>query len=157
MRRRVFTLLGVLLIVLMSHIGQAQTNDHLKCYQVKGDLRLKGLVDIETPQFGLEPGCKIKKAKFFCVPATKSNVDLVNGSTQEPITPLPVSALPAPGDRLCWQVRCPEPFFSYSVLDPFSQVLRFLDVVFCVAAIAPPRPEDFLVGQDVLVHDCRRL
>ncbi len=44
---------------------QAQTEDHLKCYQIKGDLKLKGLVDIETPQFGLDPDCKITKAKFF--------------------------------------------------------------------------------------------
>ncbi|MFQ5513234.1 MAG: hypothetical protein ACE5FG_02260, partial [Myxococcota bacterium] len=87
----------------------AQTNDHLKCYQIKGDLKLKGFVDLETPQVGLEPGCKITKAKFFCAPATKSNVDVVDRAKQ-PVTPLPLSALPAPGDRLCWQVKCPEPF-----------------------------------------------
>ncbi len=86
---------------------QAQTNDHLKCYRVKGDLKLKGFVNIETPQFGLEPGCKIGKPKFFCVPATKSDVAVIDGKTKQPITPLPLSAPPAPGDRICWQMKCP--------------------------------------------------
>ena len=46
--------LGLMLgAVLIGGAVQAQTNDHLKCYQVKGDLKLKGFVDIETPQFGL--------------------------------------------------------------------------------------------------------
>ena len=89
---------------------QAQTEDHLTCYQVKGDLKLKGLLDLTTPQFGLEEGCRITKPKFFCVPATKSNLDVVDGKTKEPITPLPFSAAPAPGDRICWKVKCPEPF-----------------------------------------------
>ena len=34
---------------------QAQTEDHLKCYRIKGDIKLKGLVNIETAQFGLDP------------------------------------------------------------------------------------------------------
>ena len=86
---------------------QAQTEDHLKCYRIKGDIKLKGLVNIETAQFGLDPDCKITKAKFFCVPATKSNVDVVDAKTKDPITPLPLSGRPAPGDRICWQVKCP--------------------------------------------------
>ncbi len=78
-------------VALIAGSVQAQTDDHLKCYQIKGDLKLKGLVDIETPQFGLDPECKITKAKLFCVAATKSNVDVVDGKTKDPITPLPLS------------------------------------------------------------------
>ncbi len=130
--------LGIMLgAVLIAGAVQAQTNDHLKCYQVKGDLKLKGLVDIETPQFGLEPGCKIKKAKFFCAPATKSNVDVVDGEKQ-PITPLLLSAPPAPGDRICWQVKCPEPFPpDTEVTDQFgTQTLtKFKTKLLCTPAV----------------------
>ena len=117
---------------------QAQTNDHLKCYKIKGDLKLKGLLDLTTPQFGLEPGCKISKAKLFCVPATKSNVDVLDGSTKEPITPLPFSASPAPGDRVCWKVKCPEPFPSDQVVtDQFgTQTLtKFKTKLLCTPAV----------------------
>ena len=116
---------------------QAQTNDHLQCYQVKGDLKLKGLLDLTTPQFGLEEGCKINKAKFFCVPATKSNVDVVDRDKQ-PVTPLPFSAPPAPGDRICWKVKCPEPFpDDQTVTDQFgTQTLtKFKTKLLCTPAV----------------------
>jgi hypothetical protein len=44
----------------------------LKCYNMKDALHLKGTVDLETPSFGVDPGCKISNAKRLCVPATTS-------------------------------------------------------------------------------------
>ena len=117
---------------------QAQTDDHLQCYQVKGDLRLKGFVDIETPQFGLAPGCKITKPKFFCAPATKNSLAVVDSSTKQPITPLPFSAPPAPGDRICWKVKCPSAFPSDQVVtDQFgTQTLtKFRTRFLCTPAV----------------------
>ena len=49
-------------------------DDHLKCYKVKDPLKLKGIVDLTTPLFAPEIGCKISKAKRFCVPAHKEVV-----------------------------------------------------------------------------------
>ncbi len=132
-------LIGLVLgAALIAGSVQAQTDDHLKCYQIKGDLKLKGLVDINTPQFGLDPGCKITKAKFFCAPATKSNVDVAESKSKDPITPLPLSAPPAAGDRICWQVKCPEPLPPTQVVtDQFgTQTLtKFKTKLLCTPAV----------------------
>lgn len=64
--------------------------DHLKCYKIKDPTKLKGIVDLDSPQFDLEAGCKIGKAKKLCVPVKKT-VNLgqttLNGA---PITLLPI-------------------------------------------------------------------
>ena len=60
---------AALSVVLMSYTAHAQTADHLKCYKIKDPVKLKGIVDITTPQFPPELGCKVSKAKMFCVPA----------------------------------------------------------------------------------------
>ncbi len=86
---------------------QAQIDDHLKCYKIKDDIKLKGTVDLNSPKFGLEPGCKIGKAKLFCVPATKSNVQVQAKNDDGPVDPLPIFGPPAPGDRICYKVKCP--------------------------------------------------
>lgn len=49
----------------------AQVDDHLKCYKIRDPLLLKRIVDLDSRQFGLEPGCKISRAQLFCVPVTK--------------------------------------------------------------------------------------
>ena len=97
----------------------AQVADHLKCYQVKDSLNLAGTVDLDTPQFGLDPGCKISKAKLFCVPGTKTNVNVVDKKTNLPITPLPVSG-PDPGDRICYKVKCLAVPTDQTVTDQFG-------------------------------------
>ncbi len=71
---------------------QAQTDDHLKCYQIKGDLKLKGLVDIDTPQFGLDPGCKITKAKARATqesPRPLARGDMLGESSASPVSGQP--------------------------------------------------------------------
>ncbi len=101
---------GLILVSIWPGKAQAQANDHLACYRIKGEVRLKGLLDIETPQFGLAPGCKITKPKFFCAPATRGSMAVLDVITKSPVTPLPLIAPPAPSDRICWQVKCPPPF-----------------------------------------------
>ena len=64
--------------------------DHLKCYRILDPQKLRGIVDLDSPQFGLEPGCKIRKAMKFCVPAKKSvnlPATFVNG---QPVTLMPI-------------------------------------------------------------------
>jgi hypothetical protein len=101
------------LLLTLAAPGGAQVSDHLKCYKVKDALALKGTVDLDTPQFGLDPGCKISRAKLFCVPATKTNIAVTNKKTEQPITPLPIGGGASgarPDDRICYKVKCPEPF-----------------------------------------------
>jgi hypothetical protein len=82
-------------------------NTHEKCYKIKDTIKLKGIVDLATPQFGLDPGCKIGKAKYFCVPGSKTVISAVDTATMMPIVPLPVYAPDAPVDRICYKVKCP--------------------------------------------------
>lgn len=96
----------------------AQVADHLKCYKIKDPLKLAGTVDLDTPQFGLDPGCRVSKAKLFCVPASKTNVAVEDRGTG-PITPLPVSG-PQPGDRICYKVRCDQPVADQQATDQFG-------------------------------------
>jgi hypothetical protein len=88
----------------------AQVPDHLKCYKMKDALTLVGTADLDTPQLGVDPGCKIMKASLFCVPGTKTNVAVTNKATKQPITPLPVEGGASgarPDDRICYKVKCP--------------------------------------------------
>lgn len=83
--------------------------DHLKCYVIKDPNKLKGFVDMESPQFGLEAGCKIRKAKKFCVPVKKT-VDTANTFVNKQ----PVMLMPIPGqnlidDYVCYKVVCDPP------------------------------------------------
>lgn len=82
--------------------------DHLKCYQVKDALNLAARVDLASPQFGLEAGCKVGKAKYFCVPAEKTVISAEDKKLKQPIVPLPVTG-PDAGDRICYKVKCPAP------------------------------------------------
>ncbi len=81
--------------------------DHLKCYKIKDPLKLRGRVDLFSPQFGPED-CRIHKAKLFCVPASKRVVNAFDDS--QPIDPLAVFGPPAPGDRICYQIKCRKPY-----------------------------------------------
>ncbi len=89
-------------------VAQAQIDDHLKCYKVRDAQSLKGIVDITTLQFGLEPGCTISRTQFFCVPGTKHVQEAA--VNRVPIDPLPIVGPPAPGDRICYKISCPKPF-----------------------------------------------
>ncbi len=94
-----------ILVATLGSVAHAQT-DHLQCHKIADALHLKGIVDLASPRFGLEPGCKISTAKYFCVPTAKTVVAATNTVTKSPIVPVPVGG-PDPGDRICYVVKCP--------------------------------------------------
>src|SRR5438445_6079644 len=98
-----------LLAALLPAPARAALPDHLKCYKIKDALKLTGIVDLDSAQFGLEVGCKISSAKLFCVPAEKTVVSATDKATGAPITPLPFSHPASDGDRVCYKVKCPTP------------------------------------------------
>src|SRR5262249_52185261 len=97
----------------------AQVPDHLRCYKVKDPVKLKGVVNVNTAQFGLESGCKISPAELFCVPASKTVVSAKN--KKPPITPLTFWAPPTGADRVCYKVKCKRPLpANQEVTDQFG-------------------------------------
>jgi len=95
--------------VLSALAGPAAAQDHEKCYKIKDPVKLSGTLDLTTPQFGLEPGCVVGPAKYFCAPASKSNVAVTDKATKLPIEPLLFNAPPATVDRICYKIKCPVP------------------------------------------------
>jgi hypothetical protein len=112
-------LLPAALTLLLSVPASAQIADHLKCYKIKDSLKLAARADLDTPQFGLDPGCKLSEAKLFCVPATKTNVSATDKKTHTPIIPQPVDG-PNPGDRICYKVKCEAVPSPQQVTDQFG-------------------------------------
>jgi Protein of unknown function (DUF1566) len=130
---------AVLLLVTTAASAPAQLTDHLKCYQMKDPLNLAGTADLDTPQFGVDPGCKISKAKLFCVPSRKTTVNVIDKTTGNPITLLPVSG-PDPGDRICYKVKCPTPAVpipDQAVTDQFGTrtLTKFKASYLCTPAV----------------------
>lgn len=115
----IFSLTIALTVTAFAVPASAQ-DDHLQCFKIRDPIRLKGLVDLDSPQLGLDEDCKIRKAKFFCVPVTKTVTEVQDGG--DPLTPLPFSGAPAPGDRICYTVRCPKDELpDQFVTDQFGQ------------------------------------
>ncbi len=100
--------------------GSCGCDDHLKCYKVTDPLALKGIVDLNSPQFGLEAGCKIKKATKFCVPATKTVKSAHVGKTT--IVPVPIGGQELSDDYICYSISCPKPVPpDTAVVDQFGR------------------------------------
>ncbi|MEO6028629.1 MAG: DUF1566 domain-containing protein [Candidatus Binatia bacterium] len=98
--------LGVLASIVPA-IAAAQT-PNLKCYTIRDSLGLRGMADLDTAQFGLDPGCKISSAKRFCVPEyTGFSGPLHDKDTDLPITRLILSRPPQTTDQVCYKVKCP--------------------------------------------------
>ena len=75
-------LLAVLAVTTISSIEPARGQPtSLECYKIKDTLRMGGTADLDTPQFGVDPGCKISKAKLFCVPAGKEILGAIDRAT----------------------------------------------------------------------------
>ena len=120
----------------------AAAQDHEKCYLIRDPARIRGFVDLTTPQFGLEPGCRVSGAKYFCAPAFKSNEIVSSGGV--PIVPLPLYAPPATVDRICYKIRCPIPPPPFppdqNVTDQFGNrtLTRFKAAFVCTPAVKGP-------------------
>jgi hypothetical protein len=115
-------------------------DDHLKCYRIRDSLRLEGVVNLDTKEFGLEPGCKIVGPQLFCVPATKTVKGAVDTSSSPP-TPIELKSIdgpPASGDRLCYRMRCEKaPVRDLIVEDQFGthEISRLRPSLLCTPAV----------------------
>jgi cysteine-rich repeat protein len=135
-------------------------NDHLKCYKVTDPLALKGIVDLNSPQFGLEAGCTIKKATKFCVPATKTVKSAHVGKTT--IVPAPIGGRELSDDYICYSISCPKPVPpDTAVIDQFGvrTLSKFKAFELCGPArkCAPdPGQQSWSVAieQNPMVTDC---
>ena len=100
--------------VLLTRTGFAQPMDHLKCYKVKDRLKLSAVADLNST-LGVDLGCSISRAKYFCVPATKS-------VTQSNVQPIPVSGQELTDERICYKIKCSKPFpADQDVIDQFGE------------------------------------
>jgi hypothetical protein len=112
--------------------------DHLKCYRIKDPNKLRGVVDLTSPQFGVEPGCRISKTRKFCVPVMKAVVSAtVNGG---PVGPS-VSGQNLIDDYVCYNIICgTPPPASAKVQDQFSTrtFTKFKATEVCVPARKVP-------------------
>jgi len=116
-RSRLLNVLGLSLVLASATFATAQ--EHLKCYKIKDPLKLAGTLDLDTPKFGADPGCRISKAKMYCVPSTATNVAVVDKNTGDPIVPEPTPGT-NPGARICYKVTCPSVAPDVTVADQFG-------------------------------------
>jgi hypothetical protein len=92
-------------VLVAASAASAQVADHLQCYKIKDPVALKGVVDLDSPQLGAAAGCRVSKAKLFCVPAEKTVVSASNGA--QPLVPLPHGGPAVATDGVCYKVKCP--------------------------------------------------
>jgi len=112
--------------------------DGMQCFRIKDSVKLKGVVDIDAGDHGLAPGCKIGKAKQYCVPASSSVVTASDKGV--PIDPLAVTG-PLTGAKICYKVRCPKtPVALQEVSDRFGN--RNVEMIkaqtLCLPAVEGP-------------------
>ena len=117
--RLVVTLSAIVTVAAAASSAAAQPVDHLKCYKMKDPLKLSATADLNTPSLGVDPNCKISKAKFFCVPGSKTNVAAVDKSTGNPITLLPIGGS-NPGKRVCYKIKCQSQAPDQPLADQFG-------------------------------------
>jgi hypothetical protein len=112
-------LLAMSSVAMSTWVCAQEIPDHLKCYRIKDPLGLKGVVDVDTPQFGADAGCAVSKAKLFCVPASKV-VQSAKGKRTGTITPLPVTGVPTTDDRVCYALKCAAQPADQEITDQFG-------------------------------------
>ncbi len=103
--------IAVLALALSATAAAAGVPDNLQCYELSNaNLRgLRGVVDLDSPAFGLAPGCRISRPKLYCVPAEASVRPGTLSDGGKPVDELPFHGRPAESDRVCYSVRCPHP------------------------------------------------
>jgi hypothetical protein len=122
-------------LALLPAVAAAQPYDHLKCYKFR-DVQLfdSAQADIEAlqVQFGLQ-NCSIKKkAKQFCVPASKTVTQIVNGAD------MPFVAQALVYDQICYKITCPNVTIpDQQISDQFGTRTgsRFKASMLCVPAV----------------------
>ena len=118
----------------------AEVFDHFECYQIKTKEKLKGIVDLEGPQFGVDAGCKIGKAKEFCVPVMKTVREL---DTKDTLTPQVFVGPNQVTDLICYNIKCRNKDVGEHVVeDQFGTRLfrKFKSKRLCTPARKVPTP-----------------
>src|SRR5437867_2292702 len=92
----------VLASLVFGPAAHAQILDHLKCHKMKDPLKLKVTADLDAldSQFSAQ-GCLISKAKLFCVPTTKRNVQPPEAA------PLDINGQQLQNPYVCYTAKCP--------------------------------------------------
>jgi hypothetical protein len=104
---------------------------------MKDPLNLAAVVNLDSPQFGVATGCRVEKARYFCVPAVKTVVSAEDKRTHVPIDILPVGG-PDAGDRICYKVKCPTSASTeQAVTDQFGNrtVIKLKSSLVCTPAV----------------------
>lgn len=159
---------AAVVLLLAATAASAGVPDHMQCYDLaNGNLRgLRGVVDLDTPAFGLAPGCKISRAKLYCVPAAASVRPGTLSDGGRPVDDVPFPGPAAGADRICYNVQCPHPTGAVPdqlVTDRFgTHDLKHLRTeLVCTPATGgtlPPPPDGFQIefpevdvypGQDI--------
>lgn len=113
---RIGAAIAILLGVLEASAHAQGTLDHLKCHRTHDPVNPRATADLAAdlqPEFS-DSGCKILRAKQFCVPVSKRNV--------QPPPPDPqVVGQTLSDDYICYKVRCPNrPPAPRTVSDQFG-------------------------------------
>ncbi len=109
-RHRSRLLLSTLVLLVGATCASAVTAD-LQCLKVTNETlkKLRAVVDLDTPSIGVTSGCKLSKAKLYCLP-TETKVragTAVDGHT--PVETIPFVGPPAESARICYGLKCKKP------------------------------------------------
>ncbi len=127
------------LVALPDVVALGQETDHLQCYRIRDTHSYSGLLNLDSPQFGMTAGCRVRiRGAKFCVPARKEVVEL------DPGTPIAeFESEPLVFDRICYKVSCPKPVLPpQEVTDQFgTRIISFRSVSeVCTPAVKGPVP-----------------
>jgi len=156
------------LAILARPAGAQPVPDQMQCFKVTDSTlrHLRGTVDVDAPSVGVAPGCRLSKAKLYCVPATTEMRPATLFDGGRPLAELPYHGPTAATDRICYEVKCPSGSGSApnkTVTDRFGThaLTRMQTELVCTPAVGgtlPPPAEGFQVtspdieiapGQDV--------
>ena len=102
--------LPTILVLFAATAAHALTDD-LQCYKVGNESlkALKVVVDLDAPAIGAAPGCKLTKAKLYCVPSATTVQPGTLFDGRQPLTTIPYASMPAETARICYGVSCKKP------------------------------------------------
>ena len=83
--------------------AHGQSNSALQCFRIKDPLKIEGVVDLDSAQYGLSAGCRLGRATRYCVPVTRSMQSVT--ANDGPLSFLNVSG-PRLGDQICYRIKC---------------------------------------------------
>lgn len=140
----------------VSSAGTVTQPDHLKCYRIADPFINIDVLNLDSPQFGLEQGCQVRgHAVQFCVPVCKTIV----GPVPPPIGTGFQATLPLTDDELCYFVSCPTSNAprKLGVIDQFAKrtiATGAADLICAPAAKLPAPPCGFVPGAVMSAAQC---